>query len=97
MKRTTRWLASLLSVILLLSLLPGAALAEETDASDPWDGAAEVASFDALKAAKDTEVSAIKITGDIEVTENIEVSQNILIATGKKADGFFLCLSDTYR
>lgn len=85
MKWTTRWLTLFLHIVLLLGLLSVTALAEEPTEPGPWDGAAEVATVEALKAAaENTEVSAIKVTEDIEVTENITVDKSILVATGKK-------------
>lgn len=85
MKWTTRWLTLFLHIVLLLGLLSVTALAEELTEPGPWDGAAEVATVEALKAAAEsTEVSAIKVTEDIEVTENITVDKSILVATGKK-------------
>lgn len=81
MKRTTRWLASLLSVILLLSLLPAVALAEEVSATDPWEDAVDASTYyEFQELAQNSEITAIKVTGDIEISDEITVTQNILIA-----------------
>ena len=80
MKRITRWLASLLSLILLLSLLPVTVLAEEISAVDPWEGAQDALTYyDFQELAQNNEVSAIKVVEDIVVETDIAVTQNILI------------------
>lgn len=80
MKRITRWLASLLSLILLLSLLPVTVLAEEISAVDPWEGAQDALTYyDFQEMAQNNEVSAIKVVEDIVVETDIAVTQNILI------------------
>ena len=67
MKQTRKWLAALLSAVLILGAVPMAALAGE----DPWDGAAEVEDFQAFKAALDDGgVEKIKITGTVTVPES---------------------------
>ena len=67
MKQTRKWLAALLSAVLILGAVPMAALAAE----DPWDGAAEVEDFQAFKAALDDGgVEKIKITGTVTVPES---------------------------
>lgn len=64
MKQARKWLAALLSAVLILGALPMAALAE-----DPWAGAAEVEDLAAFKAAlEDQDVASIKITGNVVVT-----------------------------
>lgn len=78
MKRTTRWLAWLLTAVLLVCTLPPALAVED----DPWAGAEEVSSYEAFQAAlENEEVTAIKITGEVEVPEskNLEANKPVLI------------------
>ncbi|MDE6454759.1 MAG: S-layer homology domain-containing protein [Dysosmobacter sp.] len=64
MKRARKWLAALLSAVLVLGALPMAALAEE----DPWAGAAEVSNFNEFKAAlENQDVTSIKITSNVVI------------------------------
>lgn len=64
MKRARKWLAALLSAVLVLGAAPMAALAE-----DVWAGAAEVENFQEFKAAlENSGVEKIKITGKVAVT-----------------------------
>ena len=87
MKQVKKWTAVLLAAVMLLGLLPGAAMAEE---GGVFDGAAEVETFEQFKAAlADDEVTAIRITGEVTVDEGspeqpLEANKPILVATEGK-------------
>lgn len=82
MTRARKWLAVLLAAVLILGVLPMAALAEE----DIWADTTEVEDFAEFKAAlEDETVERIKITGEVTVTEGsieapLETDKPILVA-----------------
>lgn len=80
MKKTRRWLAVLLSAVLILGALPMAVLAEE----DVWDGAADVHNLQEFQAAlADDTVKSILIVGDVVITGSEGTPENPLDAGEK--------------
>ena len=80
MKQARKWLAVLLSAVLILGVLPMAALAEE----DVWDGAADVSSFQEFQEAlADDAVKSILIVGNVVIPASAGTPEDPLDAGEK--------------